>query len=421
VNRKTWVLDTSVLAQNKQAIHNFADQDVYIPMAVLEELDHLKQRSDLVGQNVRYVIKFLDRCRSKGSLKDGVYIENGQKITVIDSEWIPSGLEDTPDNRIIGVAARIGRATVLSRDINLRVKCDGLGVPAEEYNEYRESAKQDSGIVTVNVTQAELDEFFDMGKVIVPLEESYPNQCVLLKADKSGSALGMVEEDGAVYKLLYTQSRDFQIEKITPRNMEQTFALELLLDPEIPMVTLSGMAGTGKTFLTVAAMIHHLRERTYQRVILSRPNHSLSKEIGFLPGNKFEKMEPWVQPFFDNFKVILGKNGLHYVEQLMTREQIEVEALSFIRGRTMPRTLFVIDEAQNITRDEAKAVLTRMGEGSKIVLLGDLDQIDSSQVNQSNSGLAALVEKFKPCPYSGHITLTRGERSPLATYAAMIL
>ena len=223
-----------------------------------------------------------------------------------------------------------------------------------------------------------------------------------------------------IKKLVHTSERGFSCQGIKPRNKEQTFALEMLLDRDIHMATLTGKAGSGKTLLSTASAVHMLNLGWYEKIIISRPVQSLSADIGFLPGDKNEKMAPWIQPIIDNLKFVF-KNGEHYFDIMMEKGIIEIEALSYIRGRSLPNTIMILDEAQNISYAEAKAVITRMGEGSKLIMLGDLQQIDAPHLDSTTSGLGAVVEKFKDFHLSSHITLLKGERSALAEHAANIL
>jgi PhoH-like ATPase len=394
---------------------------------VLEELDTFKTRDDSKGNAARYINRFLDELREKGSLKDGVSLQNGQIIRVcLDSDLsvLPSGFDNTYDNKIISVAYKELKAgsdvSIISRDINFRVKCDALGIPAENY--IKEKAVIDrreayTGVSVREISTEEMDSFYEEGSITLE-EKFYPNEFLVLKSDRK-SALA-VNKDGLIKKLFFTNSKGFAIQGISPRNKEQTFALEALLDPDCHMVTLTGKAGCGKTLLAVAASVHMLQSGKYKKIIVSRPVQSLSSDIGFLPGTKYEKMEPWIQPMVDNFKIVF-QNGESYFNLMLEKGIIEVEALSYIRGRSLPNTIFILDEAQNITYQEAKAVLTRMGEGSKLIMLGDLEQIDAPHLDSTTSGLGAIAEKFKDFELSSHITLLKGERSKLATYAAKIL
>jgi len=426
VSNKIFVLDTSVLVYHEDSIHAFPDKKVIIPMAVLEEIDNLKTRQDSVGNAARYVNRFLDDLRKLGSLKDGVTLDNGQEICVYgnlrDSDLIPT-MEVNADNKIIATALLLNgknNVTLISRDINIRVKCDSLGLSSENY--HREKARVSrrgayTGVSVLELSSDEINEFYSFGQ-IESESEFEPNEYLVLKGGAQ-SALA-VYKNGIIKKLTHTSERGFSCQGIKPRNKEQTFALETLLDKDIHMATLTGKAGSGKTLLATAAAVHMLDLGWYEKIIISRPVQSLSADIGFLPGDKNEKMAPWIQPIIDNLKFVF-KNGEHYFDIMMEKGIIEIEALSYIRGRSLPNTVMILDEAQNISYAEAKAVITRMGEGSKLIMLGDLQQIDAPHLDSTTSGLGAVVEKFKDFHLCSHITLLKGERSALAEHAANIL
>jgi PhoH-like ATPase len=395
-------------------------------MAVLEEIDNLKIRQDSVGNAARYVNRFLDDLRKLGSLKDGVTLDNGQEISVYgdlkDSDLIPT-MEVNADNKIIATALLLNgknNVTLISRDINIRVKCDSLGLNSENY--HREKAKVSrrgayTGVSVLELSSEEINEFYSFGQ-IESEHDFEPNEYLVIKGGTQ-SALA-VYKNGIIKKLTHTSERGFSCQGIKPRNKEQTFALETLLDKDIHMATLTGKAGSGKTLLATAAAVHMLDLGWYEKIIISRPVQSLSADIGFLPGDKNEKMAPWIQPIIDNLKFVF-KNGEHYFDIMMEKGIIEIEALSYIRGRSLPNTVMILDEAQNISYAEAKAVITRMGEGSKLIMLGDLQQIDAPHLDSTTSGLGAVVEKFKDFHLCSHITLLKGERSALAEHAANIL
>lgn len=426
-NKKNFILDTSVLVYHEDSIHAFPNQNVFIPMEVLEEVDNLKTRQDSVGNAARYVNRFLDKLRDGGSLKDGVTLENGETIFVhVTKEYdeLPSSMSHSNDNKIIAVALRLSKerenVVLISRDINIRVKCDSLGISSENYHKEKAVVNRKgayAGVTVRDFDPADIEDFYDDGELRYDGGDLFPNEFVVLKGGTQ-SALGIFKENH-IKPLTYTK-RSRTVQGVTPRNKEQTFALESLLDPDIHLVTLSGIAGSGKTILSSCAAVHMLSEGQYEKIVISRPIQSLSGDIGFLPGDLLEKMRPWVQPIIDNLKIIF-KNGESYFDMMIESGTIEIEALSFIRGRSLPNTIFILDEAQNITYTEAKAVLTRMGENSKIIMLGDLEQIDAPHLDTTTCGLGAVVEKFKDFHLSSHITLLKGERSALATHAAKIL
>lgn len=426
---KTFVLDTSVLLYHEDSIHGFPNQEVAIPIEVLEELDTFKTRDDSKGNAARYINRFLDELRQLGSLKDGVKLQNGQTIRVSlasDVSLLPSGFEVTNDNKIISVALREMNAgknvSVISRDINFRIKCDVIGIPAENYIKEKaviERRDAYTGVSVVDVTSSQIEEFYDIGYTTIG-EQFYPNEFLVLKSDRQ-SALA-IHKAGQIKRLTFASQKNMSVQGISPRNKEQTFAFEALLDPDIHMVSLTGKAGSGKTLIAVAAAVHLLQSKVYKKIIVSRSAQSMSQDIGFLPGDIKEKMLPWIQPIIDNFKIVFGDSkSANYFELMMEKGVIEIQALSHIRGRSLPDTIFILDEAQNITYHEAKAVITRMGEGSKLIMLGDTEQIDAPHLDSATSGLTAVAEKFKDFELSAHITLLKGERSRLATYAAQIM
>jgi len=425
--RKNFILDTSVLVYHEDSIHAFPNHNVIIPMEVLEEVDNLKARHDAVGNAARYINRFLDNLRDIGSLKEGVTLENGETIFIHatkEYDKLPESMSHSNDNKIIAVALRLSRevnnVVVISRDINIRVKCDSLGICSENYQKEKAVINRRGAYTGVSVKDfnpEDIQDFYDERGIEYYGDDLFPNEFVVLKGGEK-SALGRFL--GNEIKPLRSNKRGLSVQGISPRNKEQTFALESLLNPDIHLATLTGIAGSGKTLLSTAAAVHMLSEGIYDKIVISRPIQSLSGDVGFLPGTKYEKMEPWIQPIIDNLKCIF-KNGETYFKMMMEKGTLEVEALSFVRGRSLPNTIFILDEAQNITYTEAKAVITRMGENSKLVMLGDLEQIDAPHLDAATCGLGAVVEKFKDFHLSSHITLLKGERSQLAAYAAKIL
>jgi len=426
--KKNFIIDTSVLIHDFNSIKAFNDSNLYIPITVLEELDGLKNRHDKVGNAARHVNRELDKMRESGSFVEGISLDNNQTVFIINKvnlNALPNGFEKTNDNKILSCALELSEhldnLIFLSRDISQRIKCDSLGIRSEDYSTEKAKVERSAaytGVSVIDIAEEDMNEFYAEGGIEC---EHYlmPNEYVVLKSEGKGSALGR-KVNRHIQKLRQSFQKGESIQGIRPRNKEQRFALDMLLDEKIQMVTITGMAGSGKTILTCAAALDQVFKRQYKKIIISRPVKSMSADIGFLPGSKEEKMASWVQPFFDNFNIILGDNSKH-LTRWVEDGTLEVEALSFIRGRSLPDTIFIIDEAQNITYHEAKAVLTRMGENSKIILLGDLEQIDVPNLDAAQSGLAAIVELFKDFYLSGHITLLKGERSELASHAAKIL
>ena len=406
--QKTFILDTSVLLYDCHSIHTLDGHKVIIPIVVLDELDRFKDRQELIGENARYINRYLDGLRAKGNINEGVKIENGQTIRVelnCYDDKIPDGLEiDYGDNKILGVAKYIQEnedpdVIVITKDINFRVKCDALGIAAEDY--YRDRiVKETSEIFTGQVLIDEFDEKFLPNQFIV-LKNASTKQSCICRYDHIKNRVVKVEE-------FLNRAID-----VNSRNKEQKFALSLLTRDDVPLVTLSGLAGSGKTFLTLMAGLSGLNDKKYERIVMTRSIQPVGRELGFLPGDIDEKMDPWLAPIIDNFRQAF--NDLSYFEMMRKKGQFEVAPLSYIRGRTFANTFFIVDEAQNLTVHELKTIVTRIGEGSKIVLLGDLEQIDTPYIDTLSNGLTVFIEKMKSSHLSGHITLQKGERSELAT------
>lgn len=425
--RKTFIIDTSVLLYDKHSIHSLPGNDVIIPIVVLDELDRFKEKQAILGENARYVNRYLDKLRATGSLHDGVSIEGDQTIRVdVETHEVPDSLDSaTGDNKIIACALNcqklgMNKVTVITKDINFRVKCDSLGIKAEDY--YRDRIIKDKSLLYSGLEEIEvddvaiIDDFFRENKVETSRinEEIFENQFVILKSGNQ-SALG-VSYDGFIRQPVNNISK---VIGISPKNKEQKFALDLLTRDDVQMVTMTGIAGSGKTFLTLMAGLSGLQEKKYDRIVITRSLQTVGKEIGFLPGDIDDKMSPWLSPILDNFRQAF--KDVTYFEAMRQRGQIEVSPLAYIRGRTFNNTFLIVDEAQNSTIHELKTIITRVGENSKVVLLGDTDQIDTPYLDSLSNGLTVTIEKFKKERISGHITLTKGERSALATLASRLL
>tara|TARA_R110000851_G_scaffold136804_1_gene272486 strand:+ start:3504 stop:4835 length:1332 start_codon:yes stop_codon:yes gene_type:complete len=441
--KKNYVLDTSVYLTDADALYKFGNHDIFIPLKVLEEVDKHKKRQDSVGANARKIIRTLDELRLKGSLYKGVRIDKGKGLLrvlsyeVLKSVVFPADLDlRIPDHIILATAMAVreesSRKTfVVSRDINMRVICDSLGLVAEDYKTERiitSSEELYSGLVKHLVDDQVIDRFYTGEDVTIHEDEVkakwYPNQYVLLVSnanDKKTCIARFYTHFQPLKKITHDKIPDW---KISSRNKEQAFAIDLLLDPSVKVVSLVGRAGSGKTLCAIAAGLQQtigLRgSNPYDRMIVSRPVQPLGKDIGFLPGTMEEKMLPWLMPIQDNLQFLLGgdKNTL---QMYVGNGKIEIEALTYIRGRSIANAFIIIDEAQNLTAHEIKTIMTRVGEGTKIVLTGDIEQIDNVYVNETTNGLAHAVEKFKEFPLSGHVTFTRGERSEVATLASKVL
>lgn len=438
---KIFVLDTNVLLHNPQSIESFADNQVILPMAVIEELDKFKTRHDELGRNARQVIRRLDGFRVRGNLRDGVTLDNANgnspagTLRIITGKGTINESEldmDIPDNRILRVAYCLHKegnnVIFVSKDINIRLKADALGMQVMDFE--KEKVNFDelfSGCRNLPVSKETIDKFYDVEEMEIPDINLYPNEFVLLYEENNPkhSALGRSKNKNTVKHL---SSHFERVWNIRPRSKEQRIAMELLMDPEVQLVTLVGQAGTGKTLLALAAGLESVtKTNQYDKILVSRPIVPLGKDIGYLPGGKEEKLSHWMQPIFDNLDYLMHKEKKEahsirkYVDELMRDHKLEIEALTYIRGRSIPRQYLIVDEAQNLTPHEVKTIISRAGEATKMVLTGDASQIDNPYLDSSSNGLSYAVERMKELPLHGHITLRKSERSPLAAAAAEYL
>lgn len=440
--KKIFVIDTNVILHDPTAILRFEDNEIVIPIAVIEELDRFKKQPEMTGRNAREVARSLDKLRQQGDLTTGVNLSNGGTLRVALSDrntlkTLPLELSgDLADNAILAVGMQSKQncqcpVIVVSKDTNLRIKADALGLNAEDY----ETDKVDvdelyTGAIEVLVSSEQIGEFFETGSITLE-REFLPNQDITLvdSLNPSHTALGMASGKSSKIVPLMNLPK-LGVSRIQPRNREQRFALNLLLQDSIKLVTLVGKAGTGKTLLAIAAGLQKVAdEKLYNRLLISRPVVPMGKDIGFLPGDINEKLTPWMQPLYDNFDLIFGtqeatdKPG-HWRrghQELIEMGMLQIEPLTYIRGRTIPQQFLIIDEAQNLTPHEVKTIITRAGEGTKVVLTGDPDQIDNPYIDAASNGLTYVVERFKHEPLAGHITLSKGERSGLAERATALL
>jgi PhoH-like ATPase len=440
---KTFVVDTNVLLHNPNAIFLFADNEVIIPFDVIEELDKFKTNNDDLGRNARTVIRHLDRLREQGNLSQGVDVkETRGRVRIVleeDEKLCPGLTANTPDNRIICTAYTLRqegkRVVFVSKDINARIKADAIGIKAEDFqNQKVDFEHLYTGYREAKVPGDAIDTLFQSKQLKLPLEKVYANEYVLLKDqnDEGHTALSRYRAD--LNALVPVRNRRGPVFGIMPRNVQQTMAFDLLLDDSVRLVSLIGSAGTGKTLLAVAAgMTKVLNEQVYQKMLVARPIMPLGRDIGYLPGDKDEKLTAWMQPIFDNMSYLLsnrlaGSGGgegqsthasLSTVEQrikqLMESGQVILEPLTYIRGRSIPHQFMIVDEAQNLTPHEVKTIASRVGEGTKLVLTGDASQIDNPYLDSSSNGLSYLVERLKGKSIVGHITLAKSERSELAS------
>jgi PhoH-like ATPase len=427
---KRFLIDTNVLLHDTNSLEVFSDNEVIIPLPILDELDQIKARPDEKGRNARTVIRRLDELRTQGSLNTGVRLPSGSLIRVELNHRaaLPPTLSDSVDNRLIRTAIGLRDdgsglpVIVVTKDINLRVKCDALGIVAQDY-ERDKLAKAPSalysGFTKVQVSSAVVDELYARKFVDVELPDSHPNEFVLLQSvdREKHSGIGRVVKGG--HLALATTPKEAW--GIVPRNIEQKMAMALLMDPEVKLVTLVGRAGSGKTLLAAAAALHQtVEKRIFQRALLSRPVQPLGRDIGFLPGTVEEKLAPWMAALNDSLELLFAKD-MDLLEAYKRQGIVQVEPLTYIRGRSIPNSFMIVDEAQNLTPHEIKTIITRLGEGSKIVLTGDIDQIDSAFLDFASNGLTYVVEKMKHSHITGHMTLQKGERSELATLASECL
>jgi PhoH-like ATPase len=437
---KNFVLDTNVLLYDPQALFKFEDNNLIIPITVIEEIDRFKKDMNETGRNARQVSRYLDDLRKKGSLAAGVRLETGGMLRVeiyedrVMKRLPPELREERGDNRILAVAVDVKEQEAnlpiifVTKDTNLRIKADAIGLVAEDYESDKVAIEElYQGYLELDAEADQIDHFHGQGGV--ELAGDYKaNQFVTLRDSLNPSHTAIGRFDAVQKKLVPVKkiAKD-GIWSIHPRNREQAFALDLLLDDSIKLVTLVGKAGTGKTLLAIAAGLHKTaEENVYNRLLVSRPVFPMGRDLGFLPGDIEEKLAPWMQPIFDNVELLLSghemeKRHTKGYKELMAMGIMEIEPLTYIRGRSIPNQYMIVDEAQNLTPHEIKTIVTRAGEGTKIVLTGDPYQIDNPYVDSSSNGLTYLVERFKGETISGHVTMTKGERSDLAELAANLL
>lgn len=439
---RAYVLDTNVLLYDPKSLFVFDEHDVVIPMTVIEEIDRFKKDLNETGRNARTISRYLDKLRERGSLRDGVELHGGGRLRVdyathgpeLPITWGP----ENNDNRILRSVLRLSAdhdVALVTRDTNMRLKCDALGVKAEDYQNARISVdEQYTGMRDLVVSPALIDAVYADGHVALDRIEGakhlHAQEFLHLKADDQTNKSAMVRVDKRRGRALRVGAHREGVWGIFARNREQLYALDLLLDDDLSLVTLNGVAGTGKTLLAIAAGLQRVcDDRTYRKLLVSRPIFPLGRDIGFLPGDIGEKLNPWMKPIFDNLDLLLSTRQEHAgtshkdpeYAYLLDQKIIEVEPLTYIRGRSIPRQYLIVDEAQNLTPHEIKTVLTRAGEGTKVIMTGDPGQIDNPYVDAMSNGLTYCIERFKDADIAGHVTLRKGERSPLAELAATLL
>jgi PhoH-like ATPase len=434
--RKNYIIDTNVLLHDPGSLHSFQDNIVVVPIYVIEEVDHFKKEASELGRNAREVSRVLDKYRKRGNLARGVELEGGGALKVVLDEQNPlECLQAAPgsvDNALLALAVRLRDADgetpviLVTKDTNLRIKADALGIRSEDYETDRvRPSELYRGAADLLLSADEVRSLRQGGPLPAPPEEYFPNEYVWIREEGEGplSALARLSPDCRELRPLRALPRPLM--GVQPKNREQHFAVDALLDPEISLVTLMGKAGTGKTILAIAAGLHQVEELgVYGRLLISRPVFPMGHDLGFLPGEVEEKLNPWMQPIFDNLEFVLehqrGRKAAT-VAKLVSSGIVGIEPITYIRGRSIPGQYLVVDEAQNLTPLEVKTIMTRVGEGTKIVLTGDLHQIDNPYVDASSNGFNYLVQKFRPEPMAAHVELMKGERSPLAERASDIL
>jgi len=436
--KKTFILDTNVLLHDPRAMFSFEDNHVVIPIYVVEEIDNFKKELSELGRNARQVSRYLDNLREDGSLSKGVDLDSGGTLRVATTaRTLPAEIttDRGQDSRILAVALDLqeklaGKEKIvfITKDTNLRIRADAIGIDTENFEpDHIEVEELYTGYSEIEVTGQQIDEFYTKNSLSLPDPYYAPNEYLVLrdKANPSHTALGRV--DLLDKRVMPIPTLKHQAWGIRPRNKEQIFALDLLLDDSIKLVTLVGKAGTGKTLIAIAAGLQKVaEERTFQRLLVSRPIFPLGRDIGFLPGDIEEKLNPWMQPIFDNVEFLMGisnkaKNNTRSYRELIDLGIMQIEPLTYIRGRSISSQFMIVDEAQNLTPHEVKTIISRAGEGTKIVLTGDPYQIDHPYVDATNNGLVHTMNRFKTEKIAGHVRLMKGERSELAEIAANLL
>jgi PhoH-like ATPase len=451
MSKKAFILDTNVLLFDPLAFGRLGANDIIIPIVVIEEIDRFKREMSENGRHARQFTRLIDDMRKDGELSKGVKLPNGAVLSVElggGDMPLPSELGmDKADNKILGLALQLKKESprraihLLTKDANLRIKSDALGIIAEDYEPSNVEPDQlYNGSSTLKVDPSIVDEFYANKRV--PFSERlfehdkeaakmfYPNQYLILKdyANPTHTAMGRYSKElEAIVPLVKPPEG---LWGVFPKNAEQAFAVDALLNDEIKLVSLLGKAGTGKTLFAIAAgLVKTVDEGVYQRLLVSRPVFPLGKDIGFLPGTVEEKLNPWMQPIYDNIDFLFGNSAANRTrraagkgaQELMNQGMLQIEPLTYIRGRTIPQQYLIVDESQNLSPHEIKTIITRAGDDTKIVLTGDSFQIDNPYVDSANNGLVYLVDRFKSESIAAHVTFSKGERSKLSELASNLL
>ncbi len=436
--KKTFVLDTNVLLHDFKAIYHFEDNDIVLPITVLEEIDKFKKGHDTLSFHAREFMRELDKLSEKGNFQKGIPLGKnlGRLFVFLEpplSEQFKKSLNlEVPDNKILAVAAHLKETLnepviLVSQDINLRLKARAFGIPAQDY--HTDKIKHYDEIFTQvntfdNFDPKLLEMLFQQG--YIPLEmckfdnPPYPNEYFFLRAGDQTALATYYAADKVIRKV-----EPHYAYHIKPRNAEQKFALDALLRDDVQLVALTGPAGTGKTLLALAAALE--QSKNFDQIMLARPIVALSdRDLGYLPGSAEEKVRPYMQPLFDNLTVIKNAAGLNSkaaenIDKMLKDKKLVIEPLAYIRGRSLPKTFFIIDEAQNLTPHEVKTIVTRAGEGSKLVFTGDVQQIDTPYIDAYSNGLSYMIDRMRGQDLFAHVYLYKGERSRLAELASKIL
>ncbi len=440
MSKKIFILDTNVILSDPKAIFKFEDNDIVLPLVVIEEVDKFKKEMNQIGLAARNFGRYIDSLRRRGSLMKGVELQEGGtlRIELNVPENLPKYLTHSyADNLILAVALELSQKTkdrevvLVSKDINVRIKADAMGIKADTFrSETVNYAKLPKGFEDAEVDGKIIDEIFNNKQM--PLKdfeeqtklETFPNKFFNLTDVASDQHRGVVRVDP--FNQTVVPMKFFKnVWGLNARNLGQKMALDLLLDDRIKLVSLVGIAGTGKTLLSIASGLQKtLDGGVYSKMLVARPIYPMGKDIGYLPGSVQEKLKPWMQPVFDNLEYLLDgyqSENFGRMSDLMHSGMLEVEALTYIRGRSIPDQFIIVDEAQNLTPHEIKTIVSRVGENTKIILTGDPFQIDNPYMNESNNGLSYIVDKFQSVGLAGHIILEKGERSALANIAAEML
>ena len=437
--KKNFVLDTNVILHDYKCLHNFEENDIYVPIVVLEELDYFKKGNEQINFNAREFSRELDLIADDTLFKNGASIGEGKgRLFIIARNEYPEAISNvfsdrTPDHRILADTYVIGKkfktvkTILVSKDINLRMKALSLGILAEDYINDK--------VTNINIFEKNYEIFEDVPPEMI--DQMYanggisldefdfksdvePQECFIMKSSRSSILARYVPQSGKVVRV--EKTRSFGIE---PRNAEQAFAMSVLLDEDVKLVALTGKSGTGKTLMALAAALQ--QHDAYKQILLARPIVALSnRDLGYLPGDEQHKIAPYMQPLFDNLNVI--KNNFSYqgkevklLEEMQRNEQLVIEALAYIRGRSLSETFFIVDEAQNLTPHEVKTIITRAGEGTKVVFTGDIQQIDSPYLDMHSNGLVYMIDRMRGQDLFAHINLLKGERSYLSELASNLL